>query len=453
MTSMRRVGFLALVCACAAAGLTGCGSGSRTLVPGGCGQPSVRRAWAIEVTTAGRVRWQTPLAARGNAVSVSSPMSPLAVGAVAIFAQDDVIYGLRLADGHRLWAWASRLSVKGMWQWQGLVVVLAVPRPGSRDLLRLAGLDASTGQVRWTLGIPGILSDLGVTADGGLAMVRADGVLQVVDLSGGRVRWARPAGFPPDPSASGTQWAMTVAAGMVLLAVNGRPTSYDDRTGRGRWTEVLMPIQLADGVNELNLKVHAGLAYLTAVQQRTGELWTPVLLAISAVNGHLEWRFVPDPREALDAYGPGLVYTTTNSGSTRLYHLDPATGRRRWQVASGYPVTVPLATFAGFVTGSSLNGTDEISMRDALTGTSRWAVRLFGLMGGGKLSVLPAGPLVVVTASSANRPYAPDLLVAFRVADGHRAWEITMPTQVPAPLSVVPGGMLVQSATVVYGCA
>jgi outer membrane protein assembly factor BamB len=245
---------------------------------------------------------------------------------------------------------------------------------------------------------------------------------------------------------------------MVLLAVNGRLTSYDDRTGQVRWTEALMPIQLAEDSGELDLQVHAGLVYVTAVQRSTLEQWTPVLLGISALNGRVKWRFVASPQDALDtyAYASGLVYVTSNSGGSWLYHRDPATGRVRWRVASGAPASVPLATSVGFVTGSgpSLDGTDEISMRSARTGMSRWAVRIFGQRGvGGLLSVSPAGPLVVVTASSANRPYSPGVLVAFRIANGHRAWEITMPTQVPVPLSAVSGGMLVQSATVVYGCA
>ena len=385
-------------------------------------------------------------------------MSPLAVGAVAVFTQDDVVYGLRLADGNRLWSWASPQLVEGMWRWQGLVVVLEVQRPGWHDKSQLTGLDSSTGRVQWTLRIPGNMTgDVRITADGGLAMVGADGVLQVVNLSDGRVRWRRPAVLPPDPATTDMQRAMAVAPGMVLLAVNGRLISYDDQTGQVRWTEALMPIQLAEGSSELNLQVHAGLVYLTAVQRRTLEQWTPVLLGISALNGRVKWRFVASPQDALDAYAyaSGLVYVTSNSGGSWLYHLDPATGRMHWRVASGDPASVPLATSAGFVTGSgtSLDGTDEISMRSARTGVSRWTVRLFGQMGGGGLSVFPAGPLVVVTASSANRPYAPGVLVAFRIADGHRAWEITMPTQVPVPLSAVSGGMLVQSATVVYGCA
>jgi hypothetical protein len=380
-------------------------------------------------------------------------MAPLAVGAVAVFLQDNVVYGLRLGDGHRAWSWTSPRLVAGMWRWQSLVVVLAEPRPGSRDMSQLTGLDSATGRARWTLRIPGYITDyFGFTADGGLAMVRADGKLQVVDLSGGRVRWARPAGFPADPASGNTQWAMAVANGTLLVAVNGRLTSYDDQTGQVRWTEALMPIALAVGVNELNLQVYAGLIYLTGVQQSTSVQWTPVVLGISAVNGRVQWQFVASPGDALEAVGTGLVYTTTNSGGAWLYDLDLGTGRVRWRVAPGYPTAVPLASSAGIIIGSRLVGRDEISMRAAATGVSRWTAGLFGLMGGGNLFLFRAGPLVVVTASSANRPYAPDLLAAFRIADGERVWQITMPTQVPRPLSAVPGGMLVQSATVVYGC-
>jgi hypothetical protein len=127
MTSIRRVGLIALAGACAAAGLTGCSSRDRTAFPGGCGQPPVRRAWAIEVTAAGRMRWQTPLTTHGNGFGVGAPMSPLAVGVVAVFTQDDVVYGLRLDDGHRSWSWASPQLVEGMWRWHGLVVVLEGP--------------------------------------------------------------------------------------------------------------------------------------------------------------------------------------------------------------------------------------------------------------------------------------------------------------------------------------
>ena len=42
-----------------------------------------------------------------------------------------------------------------------------------------------------------------------------------------------------------------------------------------------------------------------------------------------------------------------------------------------------------------------------------------------------------------------DLLVAFRMSDGHRTWQVRIPGPVAAPLSPVPGGMLIY--TVVPG--
>jgi hypothetical protein len=57
-------------------------------------------------------------------------LSPLAAGAVAVFAQGDflsqgdVLSGLRLADGHLLWSRTVSQGIAGMWRWQDLLVVL-----------------------------------------------------------------------------------------------------------------------------------------------------------------------------------------------------------------------------------------------------------------------------------------------------------------------------------------
>jgi len=137
--------------------------------------------------------------------------------------------------------------------------------------------------MRWTLSVPGGIAELDTTADGGLAMFGTDGLLQVVGLSSGRPRWGRPAGFPSLPAAAGMQSAMAVTTGMVILGMNGHLTGYDDRTGRVRWTEALRPAQLATGVGELGLLASASLVYLTGVQQRTVEQWTP---AVRSRPGH-----------------------------------------------------------------------------------------------------------------------------------------------------------------------
>ena len=109
--------------------------------------------------------WQVPLAADG-------PLSPLAVNAlgVAVFDQIDALYGLSMADGHQAWSWsADSQDIAGMWQWQGLVIVLTNPQGGWPQL---TGLDASTGQAQWTQYIDGYVARSYPTADGGLAMIR-----------------------------------------------------------------------------------------------------------------------------------------------------------------------------------------------------------------------------------------------------------------------------------------
>jgi outer membrane protein assembly factor BamB len=424
MMPIRRAYSAVLACAFAVAGLTGCSSGPLPcfLPPG--------RAYALAVTTAGRVRWRVPLGLPGSGL----PPSPLAIGAVAVFAGGDVLYGLRMADGHRVWSRASSQDIAGMWRWQNLVVVLT--QPGSSGLELLTGLEASTGQALWTLRIAWSVNGFSPTADGGMAILRGNGTLELVGLSSGRVRWMR-----PDVYAAATP----VAGGAMLVAVNGRLTSYDDRTGRVRWTEALMLRHLASVASRLSLAA-AGLVYLTGVQPLAGGQWTPVLLGISAADGRLKWRFVPSaPQGSLDAYAPGLVSVTSGSGATTWQDaLDPATGRVRWQIASAYRA---MATPAGIVTGSD---SGQMSLRDTLTGQTRWTVALTsgGPPGFPALPILPSGHLLIVPAAADGS----DLLTALRMSDGALAWQVTIPEPVAAPLSAVPGALLVYTASVVRGC-
>ena len=444
---------VALACVCAVAGLAGCSSGYG---PMPCSLPAAH-AYALDVTTAGRVRWQVPLPVPGYG---PKQLSPLAVGAVAVFAQGDVISGLRLADGHRVWSWATSQAIAGMWRWQSLVVVLTEAVSSGVPLPVLTGLDASTGHARWTLRFGLDAAGFYPTADGGLATVRWDGMLELVDLSSGRARWTRP--FPPGPVTGPADPAMAVAGDAVLVAVNGRLTSYDDQTGQIRWTEPLMPIELAAGKPELGLQASAGLVYLTGVQQLAVGQSTPVLLGISAADGRVKWRFVPSPPEGtLDVYAAGLMSVTSesDSGGTWQDELDPATGRVRWQVASAYHA---IATPAGVVTGpadivTGLEGVgteliSQISLHDTLTGQIRWTA---GLNGGWlspglpALPVFPAGPLLIAPAAG---PDGSDLLAALRMSGGDRAWQVTIPEPAAAPLSAVPGGMLVYTAAVQHPC-
>jgi len=273
----------------------------------------------------------------------------------------------------------------------------------------LTGLDAATGQIRWTRwrqvdeAVPG---DVAATADGGLAMM--DPWLEVVNLSDGRVRWTRPG--PPGVA------AIAVSGASVLVARNGRLTSYDDQTGKVRWTEALAPIQLATSPGELGLEADAGLVYLTGVEQPTASgPGTPVLLGINAVNGQLKWRFTPTPAMSVKILGPGLVSVESGNGVTRLDDLSPVTGRLRWHLV------ITLSTEQIYFAGGQLIAVSSVASTSTSSSERPWAV--------------PRG-----------------LLTAIRSADGHRVWQVTLPAVVSFPLLAVPGGLLVYAAAVRQPC-
>jgi outer membrane protein assembly factor BamB len=506
---LRRACWVVLASACAVAGLAGCSSAQHGLcAPAHCRVEVIPGyAYALDVTTAGRVRWQVPL---GPPLPDSGlQVSPLTVGAVAVFAQDDLLYGLRLADGHRLWSRTVGQDITGMWRWQNLVVVLTQPtRPGPPQPA-LTGLDASTGQPRWTLPVGDSVEALAPTADGGLTMVtwsnlRATGALEVVDLSSGRVRWKVPVGSTEVPP-------LAVGGGAVLFAENSPLTSYDDRTGHVRWTDALTaPPRAYDYVWPNSLQASAGLVYLTGAQPLADGGWAQVLVGISAADGRPRWRVVeysPPPAPwtvschtsgirvicttpkrrssrsrptgppssairslSLDPYAPGLMSVTSSSGVISQDELARATGRVRWQVVS---TDEAIATRAGVVTAP---GPDQVTMHDTLTGQTRWTARLKGgwlplvtvdlpaspdfpappdspasqvppasqaLPVSQGVPVFPAGPLLLVPEASSD---GSDLLAALRMSDGRRTWQIRTPAPIAAPLSAVRGGILVYTA-------
>jgi len=247
---------------------------------------------------------------------------------------------------------------------------------------------------------------------------------------------------------------VAVGGGAVLFAADSQLTSYDDRTGQVRWNEALSG--LPGGADEVVWQAPAGLVYLTGSLSQGGGQAVQVLLGISAADGRVRWRIVSSfahmgPPISLDPYAPGLTSVTISaySGGTSQDELDPATGRVRWKVVSPYPA---IATTAGIVTAP---GPDQITMRDTLTGQPRWTAWLTG----GWLPlvtppghtyqalqappVFPAGPLLVVPAASSD---GSDLIAAFRMSDGYSMWQVTIPGPAAAPLSTVPGGMLVYTA-------
>jgi outer membrane protein assembly factor BamB len=329
-----------------------------------------------------------------------------------------------------------------MWRWQNLVIVTTRQIDNSQPPLSLlTGLDASTGQARWALpGMGGTGDPLSLTADGGFAVaVDQHGALEleVLDLSSGRVRWTHPVD-------SDAVAPVAVSGGAVVFAggadgdANGSLTSYDDRTGQVRWTEPLKPVIVG-------LQAFAGLLYVQAEvpqAQPTDTTALVELLATSPADGRVKWRFTPSQPEAPEVSAAGLV-----SIGASLDQLDPATGQVRWHVASPYPA---VATPAGIVaTASGPDGTDQISVRDPMTGRIRWTAELAEPLPGDpwqsspSLPLFQAGPLLVVPAVG---PDGSEVLAALRMSDGHPAWQLTIPGLVEAPPSAAAGGMLVYAA-------
>ena len=391
-----------------------------------------RHAWATEVSAGGHVRWQIRLPTFGT--SPVSETSPVVAGGFALFAQDGVVHGLRLADGHQLWSWAGGQVVYGMWPWRGTVAVLT---DQVSTHARLTGLDAATGRVVWTVRLPGrgLYGNLAATADGGLAMIGTNGRVQVVGLGTGQVRWAQPAGESPGPVAIG---------GNVVTGAGGRLTGYDDRSGQVRWTLAGMP---SDPV----LQGLAGLVLVTSGTQGPGE--PTALTAVNPATGRVAWRFDPGtPVTVLSVGQAGLAVTTY--ANRWLYLIDPATGQVRWHattfIAQG---TVPLVTATDVY---SLEGGAvdypvlRIADRAAANGALRW-VRAFGAEAFGPQPVLGMG-IQAVVQTNPSRPGRTAPLLAFHAASGQPAWRVDLPTLVQTAPVVVPGGLLIQAADPGYAC-
>jgi outer membrane protein assembly factor BamB len=397
-----------------------------------CGEPPPGYAWAADVTAGGQLRWQTALPTRDTDGGFA-PTPPPAVlaGAVAVFGQDGTVYGLRLADGHELWSWAGGQDVYGIWRWGGLIAVLT---DQVSNHARLTGLDAATGQVRWTLELPGgLYGTLAATADGGLAMIAGGGVLQVVSLTDGHLRWRRKTGVSP---------TLTAAAGNVIFAANGRLTGYDDLTGQPRWTTRDVP---ADPVDQLT----GGLVLVTSDTQ--GGNSPTSITAVVPATGRIAWRFDPGEYPTVLSAGPAGLAVATYVFNRRLYLLDPRTGRPRWQADTAVAQnTIPLITRSAVISAEGIQGTALVA-RDATDGRVLWQRALAQLPEPGQ-QVTQAGPLAVLQTNSA-RPGQPAPLAAYRLTSGALAWRIDMPTFVPVSPVPVPAGFLVQPSDPGSACA
>ena len=112
--------------------------------------------------------------------------------------------------------------------------------------------------------------------DKDLAMAVSGQGIQVVNLTGGRVRWQRRIAASP---------ALTAVGGMVIYGLNGHLTGYDSRTGRPRW--VIAPGMSPDPAFQL----FGGLLLVTS--NSAGPSIPNAVTAVVPATGHVAWRFHP----------------------------------------------------------------------------------------------------------------------------------------------------------------
>jgi outer membrane protein assembly factor BamB len=407
-----------------------------------CDDPSAPYAWAEEVTLAGQVRWRTTLARDPNDNHYFPALEPLVVGPAAAIAQDGTVRELALPSGRQVWSYPGGQYVVGMWQWRGVVVVLT---DVVSEYAQLTGLDAATGAVRWTLSMPGtgVVGSQVATADGGLAMIRADGTLQVVSMATGAVRWTRPAGSWLSLSEMGDQEVSAVnglttdadaqgltTAGGVLIAVGDYGTiGYDDRTGRQLW-EIASQLALPDEPQQLFADGDVLLATITA-----GAVAFNTLSAIVPASGRVAWQAVVRPSPLLMA-GAGRAGVAVDTGNG-LYLLDPRTGRQRWADTDGLEL---VGTSDVVTIEEDPGGSYRLVDRNAVDGRARWLVPAPGF----SQSAMAAGLVFV------QDPAVP-ALDAYRLGTGALAWQVPFPAAgYSVQLAIVSGGVLLQALS--YSC-
>ena len=393
-----------------------------------------RTAWATEVTSAGHLAWQVrlPTAAQQQGIV----LQPLVLGGVAVFAEENAVYGIRVSDGTVLWhrAFSKEIAaesgaVYGLWQSGGRVVVLTGQVSNSA---RLTALTPATGAVRWTLPLPGsgLLGSQAQAGDGTLAVLRPNGVLESVDLASGRVLWSHRVGRSLGPAAIGS----VIAAGS-----GGRVVGYDGRTGRVLWTTSALAEQ-AD-------VTAAGGVFLASDNSDTGGA-----AALNPRTGRVEWRF--GSTSVLGAGPAGIAFATYTP--RRVYLVNPTTGRPRWSVATfaaaeGDGLGQLVETSADLVIpeGNVTPPADVFRLvaRDAADGRVRWSAPLPG--GGGlenlALVRLPGGPAIAYAATPSTGSNPPSRLTVRRLGTGRQLATVTLPDMIMAPLTVTGTSILAQS--------
>jgi outer membrane protein assembly factor BamB len=397
-------------------------------------------AWAYDITGAGTVAWRVTLPTPSSQSS-SVGTQPVVVAGVAVFADGNVLVGIRVSDGRQLWQRTfpesndfSPGTVYGLWAWDGSVIAqVGQVSPEGRVL----SLNPLTGAVRWTLTVHRLLGTQAVTSNGVLAMLTTGGTLEAADLTTGKLLWSRPFGTSDGPIAAGT---------VVVATKGGVVAGFDARTGARLWSRGGMPSQPTVTVRAATQVLVADLDPYGLPQTRL----YPVT-GLSTTTGTTQWAVTTDsPVSAVWATANGIaVATAAASGHQQeLLVVDPATGHLRWKVAVDVdPDTAPLITASDVVYAASHAGRSQIVDRAAATGKVRWT-----LTGSAQFIANPLGADFLVVAGLASAKTPAEVLAVSRATGAVKA-KVALPASVSAAPVLAGGATLMQAATFPCGAA
>lgn len=410
------------------------GTTAAAAAPASCGPFPPRHAYATAVGDDGVTRWSTELALDQGGLGTAVP--PLLDGALDYVAEDGYVTALDSADGHRVWQAKPGAIVYNTWHYRILLVVLALQASGQATVI---GYEAATGVVRWRYRIPGLglYNANAETADGGIAWIRQDGVLQVLELATGKLRWSvRVAKNEAQLQFHGA--SVTIVGGVVLFAGLGALAAYSEHTGQRLWRTARLPEQSQVVVSGKVVAMGTG---------NTGKV-QPRVVGVDLVTGRQLWQ-----RQFPTTYGLRLTGTAAGvlvSGGVdpvfREYEIAARTGKTRWSAPAQL---VPQVTSVQAIVGDDLLQVTfsydlyrkyTLLDRDLRTGHVRWQVALHG--GAARTATVAATTNEVYLLAVANGSPNKGAVYAYRLSNGHALWTLSAPTPVWVPPAIERGAFV-----------
>ena len=282
----------------------------------------------------------------------------------------------------------------------------------------LTGVNATTGKVTWKVQIPGkglTIDGPQVTADGGLAWVRADGVLQVIDLTTGKARFSVREGTAAQIAVQFPQ--LQALGGRLYYLAGGRMSAYDDLTGAVVWARHGAPVHTLMSVVAGQLLLDGG----------GGDATPYAVTDVNLTDGAPLWSY--NPAVPVDILGGGGGHVAVVPDDPAAVHhewmLDVTSGALAW--TADVQVTGQAIAFRAHDT-VAVEGNGDYDKPAMLTdrrltdGSILWQVPVTHAAATAQTLTLTFGLVVISPTGEFAHPYNP--LAAYRLTDGKAAWSI-----------------------------